>query len=315
MSETEMNLHTPAKLFEYDLASSLDYTRITDSLTSTVNKYGTANKTFASLGQIGLINILSTVSPSSIELLKDAKYQVKNGLGAVVLHNTCVELVPDQTAQLISITLSSTFGEPTKTDRQLEQISWPIKYVPDLKITPTFSQSLGEAAYHTDTQYFPEPEAYFGLFCRQADIIGKGTNRLLPLAKVVDSLVKIYGHDITDKLSTSYPFKVPSVFTESVQDSDTEIIWEPILTNNATSIRYRKDTIDAALAIPGIKIDNSKYVALNRLNLVLDELEPIEYHLQPGDALFVNNYRLLHARTAFDSMDRWLYRVRMKEIL
>jgi len=106
---------------------------------------------------------------------------------------------------------------------------------------------------------------------------------------------------------------VPSVFTRSGQDDDIEIVWAPILDLQAQTIRYRKDTIESALKCDEVEIDAAQQTALQQLEDVLATLSPVSYHLAPGDALLVNNLKLLHARTSFDNPERFLYRVRMKE--
>lgn len=309
---TNRTISGPRQLAEYDLSLYVDYSRLHDLLGDTTEYFGGANNAYAALGRVGLMRILADAAPDTLRLLQDAGYDLKTGIGAAILHATGVDELEDEPAQLMSITLSSVYGRPTKTDQKLSQIAWPVRYEPNPGVAPTFSQTLGEAAYHTDTQYFAKPENYFGLYCVAADAPGRGTNQLLSVDDVVHAVTARHGTETLDRLSKPYPFRVPSVFTESGTDSDVEITWAPILSDNNASFRYRKDTIDRALET-GIKLSDGQNDALKRLEDTLDVLDPLEYHLQPGDALLINNLRLLHARTAFNDPGRLLYRVRMTE--
>lgn len=298
-------------LVERDLSLLHDYNRVCDSVGQLVAEYGTANNAFSNLGRTGLeLTIRNSSEPTHSELTSLKPALENPGVG--VLHNTGVDQLDDESAQLISISIASIFGRPTKTDRKLEQIAWPIKYDPDTKVVRTFSQSLGEAAFHTDTQYFEHPEEYFGLFCIKADEIGKGTNELIAASEIAERYKTAYGESEFDVLKEKYPFKVPSVFTKTGKDSDVEVVWAPIF-NGESAIRYRKDTINGALKAAGVQISDAQHEALGRIESIIDEIEPSRYHLQPGDAILVNNLKLLHARTAFDNPERFLYRVRMTE--
>src|SRR5690606_18933613 len=108
-----------------------------------------------------------------------------------------------------------------------------------------------------------------------------------------------------------YPFKVPSIFTKNARDEDLEVTWAPIYDTETRKIRYRLDTITDALRLTGSRIDPEQQEALERVEGLIDETEPTRRHLTPGDAVLIDNHRVLHARTAFDNLDRLLYRVRM----
>lgn len=298
-------------LTERDLSVLSDYNRVLASVDQLVAEYGTANQVFSELGKSGLNLMIRNSSESAYSELVSLRPKLDSP-GMAVLHNTGVNELCDESAQLVSISIASIFGYATKTDRKLEQIAWPIKYDPDSTVVRTFSQSLGEAAFHTDTQYFEHPEEYFGLFCIEADELGKGTNELITAGEIAKRYKLTYGKDGFGVLRQKYPFKVPSVFTKTGSDSDIEVVWAPIFSGES-AIRYRKDTINGALEVTGVQISDAQHEALGRIEKIIDEVEPSSYHLQPGDAILVNNLKLLHARTAFDNPDRFLYRVRMTE--
>lgn len=301
-----------SEVLERDLSAFNDYTRVVDSVGKCVGQFKDANKAFSYLGRSGLRELIENASVDTARNLKELQPALRDRSSIIIFHNTGVDQCADEAAQLLSISLAALYGEPTKTDRKLEQIAWPIRYDPVTTVTKTFSQSLGEAAFHTDTQYFASPEEYFGLFCINADTPDKGTSEFISAAAIAEAYKAEYGEMGFSVLSRPFPFKVPSVFTETGSDKDVEIIWAPIFTKD-TNIRYRKDTIKAAIDAANIDLDDAGIEALERVEDVIRGIEPIRYHLQPGDAVLVNNLKLLHARSAFDDPDRFLYRVRMRD--
>lgn len=290
-----------------------DYAQVEGVLSEQLEQFGSANAVFEHLGQASIAKALKDAAPISFEAIKRL-HKFLDLKGAVVLNYTGVEDMPDQLAQLTSICISSVFGQPTRTDKQNSQIAWPIHYDPDVNITPTFSQSLGEAAFHSDTQYYVKPEKYFGLFCKVADRPGRGTNLLLNGEQAVIAFQKEHGDKLATELCKPYPFRVPSAFTETASDEDVEINWAPIYDPASKQIRYRKDTTIKALEQPEVEISSTQLAALEGFDDILHELTPISYHLEPGDAILVNNHTMLHARTDFDNPARFLYRVRMDDV-
>lgn len=269
-----------------------------------------ANASFKNLGRSGLLNTVEAVSPINYLNLTRASENLEN-TGFVILDNTNVAEVDDELAQLTTVALSSVWGEPTRTDKQNDQIAWPIRYDQSAKGLTTFSQQMGEAAFHTDTQYFAFPEKFFGLYCVHSDIPGKGTNQLLSASRVIESISQ-QDETIIDTLKMDYPFRVPTVFTETAKEDEVEITYAPIIDNEGR-IRYRYDTLLAALAIPNVVISDAQRQALDTVEEHIYKLDPTEYHLKPNQAIIVNNHRMLHARTSFDDPDRLLYRVRMTD--
>ncbi|HSW74734.1 MAG TPA: TauD/TfdA family dioxygenase [Candidatus Saccharimonadales bacterium] len=238
-----------------------------------------------------------------------SKNRLTQGAGAVVLRGLAISSESPELAQLASITIGSAYGRPTKTDKQLSQIAWPVRFDPDAPIRSTFSQTKGEAQLHTDSQYFEHPEKFFGLFCIVADEQGKGTNTLVYAKDVVHAVAKESPESL-EVLSKKYPFRVPTAFTEMATDSAVEITWAPIITMG--TVRYRYDTLcDGIAAVGGI--DEAQLTALALFEQKLAEAPSQAYHLSPDEALLVNNHTMLHARTPFDNPERLLYRVRMEE--
>lgn len=295
-----------------NLRPLLDYSKIEGAYESLLTRYETANEIYRQLGRQTIKYIFATSSPEAYAALLETRAEVDT-VGVAILEETNVERLDDEMAQLTAITISSVFGAPTRTDQKDQRIAWPIHYDPDTNLTRTYSQSLGEAAFHTDTQYFEKPERYFGMFCIVADEEGKGTSELLDGRSVMKRYREEHGDVAYALLGEKYPFKVPSVFTRHARDEDLEVTWAPIYDDGSKKIRYRMDTIAAALEIPGINIKDSQREAIQKLDKLLETFDPMRHHLTPGQAILIDNHRMLHARTAFDNSDRFLYRIRMDD--
>jgi alpha-ketoglutarate-dependent taurine dioxygenase len=308
-------------IVERDLSSIPDYSQLSYLLTETVREFGDANTACAALGGAGLRRLFAETSPKSFATMEATRHDIRHGVGFVVLHGTGIDVAEGhadsheeaQTSQLLSITLASMYGEPTKTDRRLAQVAWPIRFEPNSKVaTPTISQRMGEASFHTDTQYFSAPEETFGLFCVTPDVPGKGTNMLLRVDDVVAALKDAHGDEPLIQLATSFPFKVPAEYTFSGTDSENEVTWAPILNEGGTKIRYRRDTIENARKVPGVALDDARLQAMEQLDEVLGSLPSTDYHLGSSDAVIINNETILHARNDFQNPNRHLWRVRTK---
>jgi hypothetical protein len=143
-----------------------------------------------------------------------------------------------------------------------------------------------------------------------ADEVGKGTNMILRSQEVIETVRDKAGEEAIDLLRQPYPFRVPTVFTELRDDGDPEVIWAPIIVDDER-MRFRADTIDAALAVESVKISDEAARAFQELRDVITS-HPVEYHhLNPGQILVVDNWRVLHGRTAFTNLHRLLHRIRV----
>lgn len=251
----------------------------------------------------------SSLAPDLWRAMVSGKRSVDAGSGVLVLRETHVERCEGEVAQLLSLFISTAFGIPTKTDKRLQRFAWPVRYEKSNLRSPTFSQTMDEAAFHTDSQYLDEPERYFGLFCMASDVRGQGTNFLVSRSHVVEKLMESYPAAL-DHIRSTFPFRVPSVFTAGASDKDVEVVWAPILEED--SIRFRRDTIASALKVPGVKVTGAQLAALEALDRAISEIAPFEHHLEPGEALIVDNHSMLHSRSPFRDTNRLLYRVRMK---
>lgn len=270
----------------------------------------TADSAWGAIGPVHSRGELIARAPALWHAMAHGKKSVDSGLGYLVLRGTHVEKCDDGVAQLMSLFISRAFGIPTRTDKRLQRFAWPIRYEKTDYSSPTFSQTMAEAAFHTDSQYLDEPERYFGLYCVASDVPGQGTNFLVSRGRVVARLIASHPAALVH-LKSPFPFRVPSVFTASASDEDIEVVWAPIIAGR--HIRFRRDTIMSALALPGVAVSDGQLAAMDALEQVISEEPTLKYHLEPGEAIIVDNHSMLHARSPFSDSNRLLYRVRMNE--
>lgn len=242
------------------------------------------------------------------------RQMMMDGKDYCVLKNLPIDRMSPESFRLFVIGFSALFGEPTKTDKKIGKVAWKIK--PDPKAfgtNLTFSQHNGEAELHTDTQYFDKPENIATLYCVNPDKNFDGANSLVNI-RTIEKFMRSSdeGEKNWNVLMTSlFPFRVPTIFTNNRDDNEIEIIHKPIITKDIP-IRYRKDTIQNAIKTGQVSITSEQSNALEEFNKVLNNPSfATSNFLNRGEALFVNNHTTLHARTSFEDYERFLYRVRI----
>ena len=75
-------------------------------------------------------------------------------------------------------------------------------------------------------------------------------------------------------------------------------------TEGKVSARYVRTYVEAGEAAAGRPMGEAELAVLDRFEEVTKRAElMLEFTLQPGEMYFINNYTVLHARTAFDEGD------------
>ena len=75
-------------------------------------------------------------------------------------------------------------------------------------------------------------------------------------------------------------------------------------TGGQVSARYVRTYVEAGEAAAGRRMDGAELAVLDRFEEVTKRSElMVEFTLLPGEMYFINNYTILHARTAFDDGD------------
>ncbi len=121
------------------------------------------------------------------------------------------------------------------------------------------------------------------------------------LSRVVSSM-SIYNRILADHPEHLPPLYdgLPYITTEAAGTMET---WNgPVfdVTDGVLSCSFRRGTIQKAIEAPGVEISPQKAAALACIDEAMyDPSLVYEMELAPGDIQFVNNYTILHGRTAF----------------
>ncbi len=157
-----------------------------------------------------------------------------------------------------------------------------------------YSRTHLPLAPHTDSTYLPRPHELVAFQCVIAARDG-GANTMVP----VDDIVKALSEgDRARLMEPVFPFG---------RVDDAVLKEGP----KGVSVRYYRAQIDRAAA-DGKPLADGDIALLDRFDALLDRLAGrFEFTLEPGEAVFMNNRKVLHGRTGFapDSR-RTLFRVR-----
>jgi alpha-ketoglutarate-dependent taurine dioxygenase len=243
------------------------------------------------------------------------------GLQRQMLAATAV-LVPDLGLQGFSVSDRATLAyaialcvnNPTATDKR--QVIWDVRAQKrDSTYFSTFSETDGEAAFHTDTQYYPEPEPHFVLYCMEPAKCGGGYSSILD-ARALRRDIEQDAPWLAKVLSTkNLPFRVPSAFITGDNPNMVEATLAPVF-SQTPMIRYRRDTLAAGLHYFPQYGDADVHRALDAFEEHLAKCPHQAEFFMPKDSLvLIDNHRALHARTGFQDHERHLLRIRMQSAL
>ncbi|MBE9069033.1 TauD/TfdA family dioxygenase [Leptolyngbya cf. ectocarpi LEGE 11479] len=149
---------------------------------------------------------------------------------------------------------------------------------------------------HTDCADWPEPSKYISMQCVRPDSHGGGRSRQIDMYTLQQLLASCAEPGILDKLHQEHvPWQLAAYLGGGV-------VWRPILTKN--SMCWRRYTIDFALANEGVELSKSMLATLNILDEVINYTDQIiDFALETGDFLILDNQRCLHARTPITNPD------------
>lgn len=213
---------------------------------------------------------------------------------------------------LFGITLS--MGSPTATDRIDRKIIWDIK-ARNTEYVATFSEHSDEADFHTDTQYFPEPERYLMLYFITPAACGGGVSSLRDARCIAEGLSQTEeGRWALEFLKQqAVPFRIPTTFTTNRSSAAVEVTFAKIF-GARPMIRYRTDTLERGLAAypeydtPEVR----KALALFRQEIDRPE-RMLEKYLDADALIVINNHEILHGRGAFTDTNRHVLRIRISD--
>lgn len=188
------------------------------------------------------------------------------------------------------------FGRPS--DREGGTPAWTVRPTSQ-DATQTFSRRAGGATLHTDAQYRRVPEHLVCLFAVRPAADG-GITRILGAS---DALSALRGHErerwLRDRLARpDWAWEVPAPF-------DGEQPFRAAVLPADGTIRWRADNL--AAGVDGELREAAREFA-DRLEMAP---EVVQLRLEAGDAVILDNRRVLHGRTFFADRRRLMVRVRL----
>lgn len=247
------------------------------------------------------------------EVATTALHTLESSQGYIVLRDVPFAGEAPELRNAALVCLCSALGQIIGHDAEEGSLIWPITPDPTIALSKaTFSQHDKEAELHTDSQYREMPERYFALLVVRAARDGGGRSILLPASAVLDTLCTLpYGEaDLLRLRESAFPFQVPMAFSARRDGDHREYVRVPILAVKPL-IRYRQDTLLAGFSAFGEPIDSPYRTAVDHLQRAINSSKArIDFHLEDGDLIIVNNHELLHGRTSFADPNRLLLRVR-----
>jgi alpha-ketoglutarate-dependent taurine dioxygenase len=187
------------------------------------------------------------------------------------------------------------FGEISSRDGG--DTIWAVK---PRKNKGTFSETDGEARFHTDSQYHTDPERFFILACERPSCDGGETN-VITASHAKQVAIEMLGEDAYRRLCAPvWSWEVPDVFCKIGLP---KVCPKTSVFQSNGSIRWRIDNLIC---------DNDEDFAL--AHAFADALEKSEcldeMLLQPGQILIADNWYAMHARKHFTDPQRLYYRIR-----
>ncbi|MFZ2392331.1 TauD/TfdA family dioxygenase [Rhodoferax sp.] len=256
-------------------------------------------------------------APELLQLASEIHELLGDRYCALVTLNFGLSAYPLPIQRKLLLCTSLALGSPTPTDQISQRILWDAKARPiGENHYATFSEHSAEAYFHTDTQYFPDPEKYIFMYTVCAAHCGGGVSRFLDSRRVKDQLMAHSdGRDACKLLEMEeLPFRIPSSFTTSATAACSEVTFSPIF-GDVPHIRFRKDTLSEGLRLRPEYDSQEVRRAIELLEQAIDASVDTFSAWFPSDSFsIVNNHVALHARTAFSDANRHLIRARMQAI-
>jgi alpha-ketoglutarate-dependent taurine dioxygenase len=253
---------------------------------------------------------LAEIAPQLCNFAQALKIRLLCGAMAVEVDHIGLAELTLRTKRQVLFALANLIGEPTGTDPQKRRVLWDVKPRP---VPPghfaTFSEHDGEAQFHTDTQYYPNPERFFFLYAAQAARCGGGTSYFADATDVISRMTRTAGgcRAFATLSNVPVPFRIPSAFAHG---KEPEYTWAPIIAA-VPLIRFREDTLlKCEACFPDVPWSEIK-TALGCFNEAAADAATSPAVLPDDSIVFVNNHEALHARTEFQDQDRHLIRVRL----
>lgn len=245
--------------------------------------------------------------PELAEIGSHILHELNGPAGLCVIDDLLRLDIPAEALPAAFVALCYQVGVPTSHNDE-QQVVWHVRdRAGALGRETTFSERAGEAPFHTDSAFALRPEEYFGLYTVRPADCGGGLSRIIPATRLLAAInATEEGRRHRQTLERElFPFKVPAAFSGTGRVSFGKIL-------NNGKLRYRHDSIRRGMEEVPARVNRAMIEAVTWFDAFIETaVPPIEIRLAAGQAIFVNNQRVLHARSNYTDSARHLLRVRM----
>jgi hypothetical protein len=221
--------------------------------------------------------------------LADLEKSVRTGRGFALLRGIPVHRYTDEEVFLIKWGIGTHLGEKVSQNAYGDLLGHVFDHRRDPNSTRTRGyQTSGELRFHVDRADMTS------LLC-----LRKGKDG--GLSRVVSSM------SVHNEILTRHPEYLPPLYEGvpyiHIEEAGEMRSWkEPVfsIADSVLSCSIRRNTVQKAIERSGIAMTPLETAALAYFDSVAENPEfVLEMELEPGDIQFVNNYTILHGRTAF----------------
>jgi alpha-ketoglutarate-dependent taurine dioxygenase len=157
-----------------------------------------------------------------------------------------------------------------------------------------------EQEFHTDAPWLPLPPQWVCLFCRSPAAKG-GRSRLLSLVTAYNILVEEHP-DAVRRLFQDFRWDRQAEHEPDEEKASRRPVF--YYDHGVLNVRYYHDYVLSGQQLMGEPLDPEGQAALDALRAIVERPELwLEFTLEAGQFLFVQNRRLAHSRTAFEDTD------------
>ena len=236
--------------------------------------------------------------PACAEVMARMRAKLVDGPGFAVLDRVPVEQYRREEGQAIGWVLASLIGRIVAQKRDGTRLY-------DVRDT---GQKAGhgvrrsitnlEQEFHTDGGWLPLTPSLIGLYCLQPAAEG-GMSRCASLVSVHESLRE--HPDLLERLRQPFWWDRQAEHAQGdVAYSRAPIYWD----GGGIFARYYDDYVRKGHALAGQPLDAVGSAALDAMRELIEAEDSwIEFHLERGQFLYVNNRQIAHSRTAFRDDD------------
>jgi hypothetical protein len=233
--------------------------------------------------------------PSLRTVVDEIRHEIEDGRGFVVVRRLPVEAYSKDDLSMIF------WGIGTHLGRGLSQsvLGDRLGHVKDFSREDPLAR-----AYRNKQELSPHTDScdLVGLFCLR-DAQSGGVSRLTS-AVTVHNVLRDEHPAVLERLYRGY------CFHRRGEEQAGELAYTPYRvpvysnTEGSVSARYVRTYVEAGEAAAGRPMDDAELAVLDRFEEVTKRPDlMLEFTLRPGEMYFINNYTILHARTAFDDGD------------